>query len=367
MRLILASLLLLSACNGGSPGTQSDPEKQWNGPLVGYSTGYLKNPKAKYGRTYWQPNSLYNRRGLLPDGSGRAPTIPDEWDWRAKGKKIPILSQGNCGSCWAFGSVETEIASALIFQGKVLALSPQEIVSYDTENYGCSGGNYAKHFMETFGAVLESDCPYTASNRKCRPDPTKLTPAFKASSVVFIGQPDRSPTFDEVRSYIYQYGYVGVSAGADSAWTAKSAVIPQCNGTEVNHEVAAFAYSVSRKSIKIQNSWGKDIGDPADPGTMELPWGCDNLAFDAGAVVPAAAPCQPPKLSLPKEVVITNGTSLTLAVKAEEGVTYAWDHDGTPIGTGAVITFNPTASGDVQVTATSSCGTAQMKTFLSIQ
>jgi cathepsin B len=56
----------------------------------------------------------------------------------------PIRNQGQCGSCWAFGLSESfsDRVCVATFSGTVenVVLSPENLVSCDTENYGCSGG-----------------------------------------------------------------------------------------------------------------------------------------------------------------------------------------------------------------------------------
>ena len=48
--------------------------------------------------------------------------------------------------------------------GKLYKLSEQYIVSCDTSNYGCDGGNQdaATDFLLANGCILESDYPYTS-------------------------------------------------------------------------------------------------------------------------------------------------------------------------------------------------------------
>lgn len=324
-----------------------------------HATGYIKDAKSKYGRVYWRPKALYK---ALRDNA-----VPDKWDWREHGGSIPILDQGQCGSCWAFGTVAAAMSSAKIFLHQDLLLSPQEIVAYDTNSMGCGGGNFAGDFVKQYGLVLEKDCPYTASNRKCKPDPRKAKPAYKPKDFVYIGDMNSSPTFDEVRAFIYQYGYVGVSAGADNDWESyHGGVFNRCNGTGVNHEIAAVAYDVNGKTITIQNSWGSSFGDH---GYMTMPWGCDNLAADAGAFIVDSTPCKPPKVHLAAEYIVNPGSDVVLAVIPEQGVTYKWSLglELGDLGTGPELDYTPTEDSVIALQATNACGVAQVQTLVTIK
>jgi len=80
----------------------------------------------------------------------------------------PIRDQGQCGSCWAFGSTEAfadrfTIAS----KGAVnVVFSPEDMVSCDKSDYGCQGGyiNMAWSYLEKTGVVSEECFPYGASS-----------------------------------------------------------------------------------------------------------------------------------------------------------------------------------------------------------
>lgn len=51
--------------------------------------------------------------------------IPSSVDWRTKGAVNKIKNQGQCGSCWAFGSTAAVEAHHFIKTGKLLSLSEQ--------------------------------------------------------------------------------------------------------------------------------------------------------------------------------------------------------------------------------------------------
>jgi len=97
--------------------------------------------------------------------------FPTQFDSRVQwpGCIHPVLDQGDCGSCWAFGATESLSDRFCIESaGKInVVLSPQSLVSCDWEgNFGCGGGipQLAWEYMEYLG-VLTLDCfPYTSGD-----------------------------------------------------------------------------------------------------------------------------------------------------------------------------------------------------------
>mmetsp|Transcript_23364 Transcript_23364/g.22989 ORF Transcript_23364/g.22989 Transcript_23364/m.22989 type:complete len:308 (-) Transcript_23364:42-965(-) len=78
----------------------------------------------------------------------------------------PIRDQASCGSCWAFGASEV-LSDRLCIEsdGSLdIVLSPQDMVSCDGRNYGCSGGYLSRAFsyLESDGIVSEACYPYTS-------------------------------------------------------------------------------------------------------------------------------------------------------------------------------------------------------------
>jgi hypothetical protein len=360
-------LLALAGCNTNTPSVQPqpvDPSVTDSMPLPLSRTGHLKSLSKRYGRKYWRPAHMYEaiRAGL-----------PDTWDWRAKGFKVRIHDQGGCGSCYGDASVTCAMGTMMIFETPgqpVPELSLQEIVSCDRNNSGCGGGNFVGAFVKKYGLVSEAEFPYTASDKRCPSGLLQKKPTFAPHDYVYIGAPDRSPTEDEVDAAIYQFGYVGISYGADNAIGNYhgEGVFTNCHGTPTNHENAAFAYDRTQHALGLQNSWGKSFGRKSDPGTFFMKWGCNNLAEDAGYYVPAAAPCQPPKAHLPAEVILNQGDDLTLAVKAEDGVNYEWFNGTTSLGKGAVVTVDPPkVSMEVRLVASNRCGEAEIKMLVTVK
>jgi len=100
--------------------------------------------------------------------------LPTALDWRDNGGNYvsPVKNQGQCGSCWAFavvGAMEARYAISATTPGSFLDLAEQHMVSCDSNNYGCSGGNSyrAAQFAQTSGVPDEACFPYVASEPPC--------------------------------------------------------------------------------------------------------------------------------------------------------------------------------------------------------
>jgi len=79
-----------------------------------------------------------------------------------------IRDQQQCGSCWAFGASEAfSDRFAIASNGKVnVVLSPEDLVSCDTNDYGCNGGymDMAWEYLDQNGIVTDSCFPYQAGS-----------------------------------------------------------------------------------------------------------------------------------------------------------------------------------------------------------
>jgi C1A family cysteine protease len=112
---------------------------------------------------------------MVIDQAKPGPTLPTSFDWRNQNGynwMTPVRDQGNCGSCWAFGTLAAlEAKMQIYFSNPNLSpdLSEQFVVSCDTSNYGCSGG-YADrvyNFIRDTGAPDEACFRYQAEDLPC--------------------------------------------------------------------------------------------------------------------------------------------------------------------------------------------------------
>jgi cathepsin B len=78
----------------------------------------------------------------------------------------PIRNQEHCGSCWAFSATEVLGDRFAIATGKASpVLSPEDLVSCDKTDMGCSGGTLPRawSYLEDTGAVTDACFPYGAA------------------------------------------------------------------------------------------------------------------------------------------------------------------------------------------------------------
>lgn len=78
------------------------------------------------------------------------------------------LSKGSCGSCWAFSSAGALEGQLMKTTGKLVDLSPQNLVDCVTENDGCGGGYMTTAFTyveDNTGIDSEEAYPYVGQVR----------------------------------------------------------------------------------------------------------------------------------------------------------------------------------------------------------
>jgi cathepsin B len=80
----------------------------------------------------------------------------------------PIRDQQSCGSCWAFSSSEGFSDRVCIATNGAIneVYSPQELVSCDTDCYGCDGGWSTKgyEYISKFGIYTDECYPYKSGS-----------------------------------------------------------------------------------------------------------------------------------------------------------------------------------------------------------
>jgi len=230
------------------------------------ATGYLGHTKAAEPIEYAMAE--------LP-----ADHLPADYDSRKFIKHPPIRDQGACGSCWAFASTRALEINLSKQKGEPLDLSEQDMVSCAKDAAKCSGGYMESANFLLSGITDEAHWPYKASNLKC-----KKTPKYaKAAEVKLLGSANKSPTAEEIKIAIYNYGSSFVTVAAGNGWGGTSGELPAsaCKSKTTNHMVTLVGWTDKDKWI-MANSWGEEWGDK---GYSLVPFGCAKIGEEAGYIV----------------------------------------------------------------------------------
>ncbi len=285
MKFLLPLLLfvLASCSNVVAPVTPVSPVVPINPNAPQHATGYIR----KAGSVGLSPGAPF----ILAD---RVAQIPQSFSWVAAGKATPTRDQASCGSCWAFGSVQMLDGAVKIFDGKDMTLSEQEVVAYDKNSMGCSGGDFAGDFLVQNGLVLDSACPYTASNGGCKGGkPTTF--AAKPLGTANVGTGHGSPSVVQLQEAILEYGVIACDVAADSAWDNYSGGILKGKDSGIDHIVAVVGWDGQGNWI-MKNSWGSSWGEKTqgstDGGYARVPYGNFSLCADAALLKYSSIPAQ---------------------------------------------------------------------------
>merc|ERR1712059_74450 len=99
--------------------------------------------------------------------------VPTSFDartqWSQCGGISKIRDQSACGSCWAFGSVDSFQDRACIATGKDIRYSPEDTAFCSNAGMGCNGGNSAWNWFQSSGVVTGGDYFDVGKGDTCLP------------------------------------------------------------------------------------------------------------------------------------------------------------------------------------------------------
>jgi len=207
-----------------------------------------------------------------------------------------VRDQSSCGTCWAFGSVESFESRACIETGKDIKYSPEDTGFCSSAGNGCNGGNSAWNWFASSGVVTGGDYFDKGDGQTCYPyslapcahhvPATSKYPACpgeypspRCARSCSEGAYTKSYSSDKVRaSSAYSVRgetsimqelvnngpmYVAFSVYSDFP-TYKSGVYKHTSGSFLGgHAVLMVGYGElnGEKYWKIKNSWNEQWGD----------------------------------------------------------------------------------------------------------
>lgn len=222
--------------------------------------------------------TFHDPMALVPAGT----VLPTAVDWRTKACWPAVRDQGNCGSCYVFGTTAAMEGTLCVEKKLQLDLSEEQVLSQNSQHYDCGGGYFdVMDYFVNPGVGLEKDCPYVQTTTTC----PNMSVAAKARQWLFVGNSDQDvPTDDQLR-YVLQYKPLAVTVCADQRFmNYRGGVYSNPRQCGTNHIVALVGYGVDPQAglyYILRNSWGTGWGEN---GYMRITPRSNNLAEAAAFV-----------------------------------------------------------------------------------
>jgi C1A family cysteine protease len=314
-----------------------------NNPAMKYSIQQLCGLVEPPG---WQYNAPFAEARLS------ATALPASFDWRNQNNQnmvTPIKNQGQCGSCWAFGTVAPLESKIKMATGKDVNISEQYLLSCNQNGWDCKIGGWFAHDYHVknktvptgeseSGAVLGSAFPYTATDSPCNPPHSH---PYKLASWTFVGPSSGVPSVQDIKQAIYDHGPVAASicvGGLFQAYSGKIFTADEASSCgSVNHAIALVGWNDDGGANGgywiLKNSWGTGWGDN---GYMYIRYGLSRVGYAANYVELLSSSTVVDLASLINQgnATITLNPANTYVLNAEYWVT----RNLTILGNGATIT-----------------------------
>jgi C1A family cysteine protease/predicted secreted protein len=302
--------------------------------------------------------------------------LPAYYNWCDPGNDgcTSVKDQGNCGSCWAFGTVGPLESNILIRDTATKDLSEQYLLSCNTDGWSCSGGWWAHDYHwwkkpssePDAGAVYEVDFPYTATNAPCNPPHPHHE---KIASWTYVGSEYSVPPVNDIKQAILDYGPVAAAVCVGSAFQGYSGGIFQTNETctgYVNHAVVLVGWDDDYQGTgigtwRLRNSWGSSWGEG---GYMNIKYGTSNVGYAANYIIYSGGGCpdtyEPDNASTSAKWITVNGASQTHNFHAAADVDWA-KFSVTAGSAYTITTSNLGASNDTVLALYDTDGTTKLR------
>jgi len=228
----------------------------------GYSLGLMPSP---HDISYLTGKNMVRTQQVL--------AFPSSYDLRAQGKLTPVKDQGNCGSCWTFGTYGS--LESMLMPSEVWDFSENNLKNtHGFDQEPCAGGNAymsAAYLSRWGGPVHEQDDPY---NPLSGVSPIGSIEKNHLQEALII--PDRAGPLDndKIKQALLTYGGLYTTMYWNSSFYYSLQDSYYYNGTNnSNHAVVIVGWNdgypasyfptvpPGNGAFIVKNSWGKGFGD----------------------------------------------------------------------------------------------------------
>jgi xylem cysteine proteinase len=193
-------------------------------------------------------------------------------DWTDKAQlHRKVENQKNCGSCWAFSTIQSIQAAYTIKTGNYINLSKQQLVDCDNSSKGCDGGimHTAMDYIKQNGIKLEDEYQYTGIAGECQLKQDSFFDNKNKSDILKIssyeGCIDKEECMnDESLFEVLTRGPVSAVVDASEEFMLYDEGIFDKPCKEANHAILLTGYFMGEKQQGywvVKNSWGPVWGD----------------------------------------------------------------------------------------------------------
>jgi hypothetical protein len=214
----------------------------------------------------------------------QASTFPGRVDWVEQNAVTFVKDQGRCGCCWAVSLAGTIEGSAALTPGNgefLQSVSFQQLISCDSSNYGCNGGNLVTGMLysteNSFGGLASLNAyPFSDDDG----DTAETCATSDRELLVNPDDPRLVLTFDDQLSFderlelmkaavARQPVAITLKSGCDRFSSYKDGILDDdgdcaCEQVScIDHAVLLVGYddTVLKPFWKLKNSWGDSWGE----------------------------------------------------------------------------------------------------------